>query len=102
MIRRPPRSTLFPYTTLFRSPLKDIEAVHPVNAGLLALGRPRYVPSTPATAFHMVGRYLVGSGRDPAGVYPQIRKAHVLNSITPILCMSSFPWKKKHNINMNS
>src|SRR2546422_6770868 len=23
MIRRPPRSTLFPYTTLFRSPLQD-------------------------------------------------------------------------------
>src|SRR2546425_2364614 len=23
MIRRPPRSTLFPYTTLFRSPFKD-------------------------------------------------------------------------------
>src|SRR2546430_12160584 len=28
MIRRPPRSTLFPYTTLFRSvPLDDIDAV---------------------------------------------------------------------------
>src|SRR3712207_8791130 len=26
MIRRPPRSTLFPYTTLFRSPLARIEA----------------------------------------------------------------------------
>src|SRR5256885_10411837 len=24
MIRRPPRSTLFPYTTLFRSPMKNI------------------------------------------------------------------------------
>src|SRR2546422_5417306 len=28
MIRRPPRSTLFPYTTLFRS--IDVEAQHPV------------------------------------------------------------------------
>src|SRR3989442_10106448 len=28
MIRRPPRSTLFPYTTLFRS--LDLEAVHQV------------------------------------------------------------------------
>src|SRR2546430_7245081 len=27
MIRRPPRSTLFPYTTLFRSPLAVREAV---------------------------------------------------------------------------
>src|SRR3989442_7971744 len=36
MIRRPPRSTLFPYTTLFRSPrerLKDHD-----DAGLVVLG----------------------------------------------------------------
>jgi methylenetetrahydrofolate dehydrogenase (NADP+) / methenyltetrahydrofolate cyclohydrolase len=50
-------------------PLKDIEAVHPVNAGLLALGRPRFIPSTPASAFHLVDRYLIESGRDPATVY---------------------------------
>src|SRR2546425_63049 len=32
MIRRPPRSTLFPYTTLFRSPRKGIPAMsHPVK-----------------------------------------------------------------------
>src|SRR5256885_12280006 len=29
MIRRPPRSTLFPYTTLFRSPLLPREGVDP-------------------------------------------------------------------------
>jgi methylenetetrahydrofolate dehydrogenase (NADP+)/methenyltetrahydrofolate cyclohydrolase len=52
-------------------PLKVIEAVHPMNAGLLALGRPRYVPSTPAAAFHMLDRYLVGSDRDPAEFYPR-------------------------------
>src|SRR3989442_11487355 len=34
MIRRPPRSTLFPYTTLFRS-LADLEAEQPVHRGLL-------------------------------------------------------------------
>src|SRR3712207_6988389 len=28
MIRRPPRSTLFPYTTLFRSRIKDARKVH--------------------------------------------------------------------------
>src|SRR3989441_5626388 len=33
MIRRPPRSTLFPYTTLFRS-LKDKRAVDPLIAAL--------------------------------------------------------------------
>ena len=50
-------------------PLKDIEAVHPVNAGLLALGRPRFIPSTPASAFHLVDRYLIESGHNPATVY---------------------------------
>src|SRR3712207_9134508 len=29
MIRRPPRSTLFPYTTLFRSPAEDTDADDP-------------------------------------------------------------------------
>lgn len=50
-------------------PLKDVEAVHPVNAGLLALGRPRYVPSTPAACFYLLDRYLADSGRDPAKFY---------------------------------
>ncbi|MQA14787.1 MAG: bifunctional 5,10-methylene-tetrahydrofolate dehydrogenase/5,10-methylene-tetrahydrofolate cyclohydrolase [Pseudonocardiaceae bacterium] len=50
-------------------PLKDIEAVHPINAGLLSEGRPHFVPSTPASAFHVLDRYLSESGRDPAAVY---------------------------------
>src|SRR2546430_11404987 len=33
MIRRPPRSTLFPYTTLFRSPGRDPDHVAVVAAG---------------------------------------------------------------------
>src|SRR5437762_10517941 len=33
MIRRPPRSTLFPYTTLFRSLVGALEPVHHVLAG---------------------------------------------------------------------
>ena len=37
MIRRPPRSTLFPYTTLFRS-IRDNAAFHP---GLDTSSRPR-------------------------------------------------------------
>src|SRR2546430_12198962 len=42
MIRRPPRSTLFPYTTLFRShdPQERPERTAPVDPGrLLELGR---------------------------------------------------------------
>src|SRR3712207_7958934 len=36
MIRRPPRSTLFPYTTLFRSALPRRHAGHDRRAGALA------------------------------------------------------------------
>ena len=49
--------------------LKDVEAQHPENAGLLALGMPRFVPSTPAAAFHMLDRYMVSIGRDPRTAY---------------------------------
>ncbi len=52
-------------------PVKDIESVHPISAGLLALGRPRYVPSTPASVFHVLDRYLTESGREPAKTYAQ-------------------------------
>src|SRR2546429_1780048 len=39
MIRRPPRSTLFPYTTLFRSQHRDILVfVHDESAQKIALG----------------------------------------------------------------
>src|SRR2546430_12721550 len=40
MIRRPPRSTLFPYTTLFRSPLNR-EILHVHVAGCVVVGVPR-------------------------------------------------------------
>ena len=50
-------------------PAKDIEAVHPENAGLLALGRPRYVPSTPAAVFHVLEGWLDAVGEDRAEFY---------------------------------
>lgn len=51
------------------APAKDIEAVHPENAGLLALGRPRYVPSTPAAVFHVLDQWLDAAGEDRAEFY---------------------------------
>jgi methylenetetrahydrofolate dehydrogenase (NADP+)/methenyltetrahydrofolate cyclohydrolase len=44
-------------------PLKDLEAQHPENAGLLALGMPRFVPSTAGAAFHLLDSYMLHSGR---------------------------------------
>ncbi|MEW2550082.1 tetrahydrofolate dehydrogenase/cyclohydrolase catalytic domain-containing protein [Streptomyces sp. NPDC047002] len=51
------------------SPLKDIEAVNPENAGLLALGTPRYVPSTAASAFHLLDSWLDDAGEDRTAFY---------------------------------
>jgi methylenetetrahydrofolate dehydrogenase (NADP+) / methenyltetrahydrofolate cyclohydrolase len=50
-------------------PLKDIEAVHPVNAGLLAQGRPRFIPSTPAACFYILDSYVRSRGSNPAGFF---------------------------------
>src|SRR3712207_7641589 len=40
MIRRPPRSTLFPYTTLFRSPLGEAERVAEHQLGRVEVAQP--------------------------------------------------------------
>src|SRR3712207_7297775 len=43
MIRRPPRSTLFPYTTLFRSYLRDELRFHPLGeVASVAVRHPLY------------------------------------------------------------
>src|SRR5450432_4519388 len=41
MIRRPPRSTLFPYTTLFRSPSHRVDRTCHVRAAIPGEGRHR-------------------------------------------------------------
>src|SRR5207247_1218896 len=44
-------------------PEKDVDGLHPENQGLLAMGRPRFVPATPAGVVEL----LKPSGIDPAG-----------------------------------
>src|SRR2546426_12636814 len=43
MIRRPPRSTLFPYTTLFRSVGAVVHAHPPVATGLAVAGQDLHI-----------------------------------------------------------
>src|SRR5256885_11494778 len=67
MIRRPPRSTLFPYTTLFRSTTPQIRSPHESSAHPRALARPifaRFHPaqdrkSTRLNSSHLVISYAV-------------------------------------------
>ena len=40
-------------------PRKDVDAFHPTNVGLLAMGRPRFVPCTPAGIIELLDRNSV-------------------------------------------
>src|SRR3712207_4701892 len=75
MIRRPPRSTLFPYTTLFRSAAGAVAAVGgvpvllaPLLQVLLALGALALVPVAAALRLVLVGEQLALARRPLAGL----------------------------------
>src|SRR5256885_10098603 len=79
MIRRPPRSTLFPYTTLFRSPLRAPGGGPPLPLDRVRAGAPR--PPRPqgdplrAGAPHVpLSRVVSRRRRHPA---PSVRRARV-------------------------
>ncbi|HLB62268.1 MAG TPA: tetrahydrofolate dehydrogenase/cyclohydrolase catalytic domain-containing protein [Actinomycetota bacterium] len=50
-------------------PDKDVEAVHPKNAGLLVQSRPRFVPSTAAACFHILDEHAQSTERDPSELF---------------------------------
>src|SRR3712207_9578304 len=74
MIRRPPRSTLFPYTTLFRSntyswqQLQDSEVAQALaianDALALAKNKRRIFTSTPYTPYDVGDLWVQGSSGD--------------------------------------
>src|SRR2546426_6815923 len=80
MIRRPPRSTLFPYTTLFRSPADD--------------------PSPCATSIAITGWHPFHDQDKPrsgaSGAHPVLdRKSTRLNSSHLVISYAVFCLKKK-------
>src|SRR3712207_7775369 len=92
MIRRPPRSTLFPYTTLFRSPRRDD---HEVPAD----GRERPPRGTRRGADLAQGLPQADRGGDGAHERPQgvDRKSTRLNSSHANISYAVFCLKKKTN-----
>ena len=40
-------------------PKKDVDGFHPENAGLLAIGRPRFIPCTPKGIMRILGHYEI-------------------------------------------
>src|SRR2546429_4616249 len=85
MIRRPPRSTLFPYTTLFRSKLvtEDVAALMITNPSTLGVFEQR-LPEI-AQILHAKGALL----------YMEDRKSTRLNSSHGYISYAVFCLKKK-------
>src|SRR5256885_11071179 len=82
MIRRPPRSTLFPYTPLFRSlPRRPVRGVHPARR-------------RPPRLLHGHGPPRAGHGAGAGD-----RKSTRLNSSHLVISYAVFCLKKKKNNN---
>src|SRR5258706_7339666 len=86
MIRRPPRSTLFPYTTLFRSQ-------HGIRAA--ARRTVRAVEQAPARVGHGEGN----EGGSCAGTDRSEEHTSELHSLTNLVCRLLLE-KKKHALNV--
>src|SRR5256885_7754373 len=76
MIRRPPRSTLFPYTTLFRSllPVPDGRADLADRAVRVALGEEHAAPSLVLAGVQRRGLERLGDARKLLGCLPGLRR----------------------------
>src|SRR2546426_7697893 len=96
MIRRPPRSTLFPYTTLFRSLVEQLPQL------ALEIGVPRRV------AGRFAAQHLEHFGRQLSRVHERLedrlpqgverdRKSTRLNSSHLVISYAVFCLKKKKN-----
>src|SRR5260221_10037774 len=83
MIRRPPRSTLFPYTTLFRSRRRDRSRTPDRRFGRRRGGCDRRDRDRPASSAH-----------------PPDRKSTRLNSSHTVISYAVFCLKKKKRTNL--
>src|SRR5256885_11009519 len=94
MIRRPPRSTLFPYTTLFRSVFMEIDGKRFFRTGDLGhVDEDGYYFIT-----DRLKRMINASGFK---VWPADRKSTRLNSSHLVISYAVFCLKKKKNTPIN-
>src|SRR5256885_12042287 len=96
MIRRPPRSTLFPYTTLFRSPVDQ----HMIGVGAVKtdLGHVR-LSNHPMNQNYQCADSAEIPGDPPSGNYgAPDRKSTRLNSSHLVISYAVFCLKKKNRL----
>src|SRR3989449_8622632 len=92
MIRRPPRSTLFPYTTLFRSPPVEVRHAD-TRAGIAAQNQ----PSAQAEIERQAGQLDEGQDRErrPEGQQRSEEHTSELQSRLHLVCRLLLEKKKK-------
>src|SRR3712207_7447697 len=101
MIRRPPRSTLFPYTTLFRSEisarkLKEIPVLRIIGHILFEEDDPVPAPRKSTDETSPESRMAIAPGRgDREPEYNEDRKSTRLNSSHANISYAVFCLKKK-------
>src|SRR3712207_9015414 len=100
MIRRPPRSTLFPYTTLFRSPLRptadQAENDHPERDQRRPHVHQQHRPALAVAALQQPVVQVLLVGDEPP--LPRDRKSTRLNSSHANISYAVFCLKKKKTI----
>src|SRR2546426_5643021 len=95
MIRRPPRSTLFPYTTLFRSDGPGEQRPRAAQACPRAHLRPDHAGDGSSRARARRGGGLDDGRRQAGGGPPPDRKSTRLNSSHLVISYAVFCLKKK-------
>src|SRR5258705_8915112 len=102
MIRRPPRSTLFPYTTLFRSGLQGRGQQRRLSADHLrrrrrsaGAGRSEEHTSELQSLRHLVCRLLLEKKKRSAVTTVHRRAAARETSFRPV---SSIPWRQRAHV----
>src|SRR5690348_17996653 len=93
MLRPPPRSTLFPYTTLFRSPIVTIDS--PVDLSTLEVVQ-EHVPSTDGASIPLYYVQRRGTAHDGSDA-PSRSEEHTseLQSPVHLVCRLLLEKKKK-------
>src|SRR3712207_8783494 len=95
MIRRPPRSTLFPYTTLFRSPHEDGAGQGDAALEIAACGEPFAEEGVPDTEYPAYRHPEESSGEKQTDLLGRDRKSTRLNSSHANISYAVFCLKKK-------
>src|SRR3712207_7824328 len=99
MIRRPPRSTLFPYTTLFRSRPRQPQTLELQPQQVAQPARRRRRPEQPDPEPHDLARLAIELPGQPHG--PRDRKSTRLNSSHANISYAVFCLKKKKLYDIN-